>query len=637
MAKKDNKNVSVNDLFSKLNVHTEKEEYEGALDCAFKILESDESNTKAQQSVIRSYIQLELYNQAHKYISRWQVPNLEIETAYVLYKNGLIEELRRLVSQWNMGSNIQLIRAGNHILAQALYKLEKFDEVLKIYRNLLKGSAQVINEALDLSVNERAVIAQLSMNGTVDIPNAVSTHIDNSYDTLVNESIALTGKKQYIEALDVLKEARICCQNSPLSADEQEGELVSILLQAVFNHQLLGNIEEAEKILESIDTKGLQDPLLKRILINNTLCLRPESTANPLIALRQLSQAGVLFGLDDKTVGFQAQSMYMNEAFLDGQSGKRVDKYFNKVHSKSVSLVGAEVIALYSELSLTGEEPTRTQIAAFVNAIKKNPSSLPASLGLAQLYSSSENYDAAGKVLVEFRGAVAKGSNASDAFKPGLIGLLASLFRIQGRKLAACELIKTALTHWSTEQGLSNEVKAAALTLLDSNNEEDIQTCASLFENFYQANPDDFINIASVIACNPVRYAEERSKLISIDSIIADVDIAQIIENGVYPLLKKKTVANKIDPKVAAKIKRRKPKYPKDYDANKKPDPERWLPLRDRSSWKPKKKDKNNKNKTQGGNLSAAAAASENGIHQASSGGVVKANSSKNKKKKGKR
>ena len=34
----------------------------------------------------------------------------------------------------------------------------------------------------------------------------------------------------------------------------------------------------------------------------------------------------------------------------------------------------------------------------------------------------------------------------------------------------------------------------------------------------------------------------------------------------------------------------RKSLIPKDYDPNKKPDPERWLPLRDRSTYKPKGK-----------------------------------------------
>ena len=70
----------------------------------------------------------------------------------------------------------------------------------------------------------------------------------------------------------------------------------------------------------------------------------------------------------------------------------------------------------------------------------------------------------------------------------------------------------------------------------------------------------------------------------------------------------------------------RKSRLPKDYDPSKAPDPERWLPLKDRSTYRPKGRKGRQKaaEKTQGGGVSG-----EKGGAEAKAGGggegVIKA------------
>ena len=88
----------------------------------------------------------------------------------------------------------------------------------------------------------------------------------------------------------------------------------------------------------------------------------------------------------------------------------------------------------------------------------------------------------------------------------------------------------------------------------------------------------------------------------------------------------------------------RKSRLPKDYDASKTPDPERWLPLKDRSTYRPKGRKGRQKaaEKTQGGGVSGEKGGAE-GKAGGGGEGVIKAAEKKpgggqaKGKKKGKR
>lgn len=90
-----------------------------------------------------------------------------------------------------------------------------------------------------------------------------------------------------------------------------------------------------------------------------------------------------------------------------------------------------------------------------------------------------------------------------------------------------------------------------------------------------------------------------------IPTLLKGIDVNSLLEAGVAAPPTKKRSLDTTSAKATIKPrKKRKIRLPKGgIDPNKKPDPERWLPLRDRSSYKPKnKKDKKKaKDLTQGG------------------------------------
>jgi len=131
--------------------------------------------------------------------------------------------------------------------------------------------------------------------------------------------------------------------------------------------------------------------------------------------------------------------------------------------------------------------------------------------------------------------------------------------------------------------------------------------------------------------------------------LVADVDVTEL-ENAGVPQSQASIAANaaviagarkrasKDQQNARAKKRIRKSRLPKDYDPNKKPDPERWLPLRDRSSYRPKGRKGRQRaaERTQGGIVNEKADDVSAGKQQKSAGGGGSGGSS-SKKKKGKR
>ena len=89
-----------------------------------------------------------------------------------------------------------------------------------------------------------------------------------------------------------------------------------------------------------------------------------------------------------------------------------------------------------------------------------------------------------------------------------------------------------------------------------------------------------------------------------------DIDIDKLIQLGVKPLessakRSKNTAVSKVQKRKVLELKKKRKikrleKFLQGRDTSKLPDPERWLPLRDRSTYRPKKKQQGAK-QTQGG------------------------------------
>lgn len=312
-------------------------------------------------------------------------------------------------------------------------------------------------------------------------------------------------------------------------------------------------------------------------------------------------------------------------------------------HTNNVSILNAAAHA-QSQLAKMG-------LKQITPLLEKRPKDIGLVMTVIQLYVLTNNHGSAVTVLESLIKYLSESSTPADQdvlFAPGLVALQVSLYSSQGRKSQIKAVLAKAASYWRhRSKPPTSLLQAAGLSLLDSSDPEYQSVARDIFETLHQQDPNCKYATAGYVAAHaltsPEKVAAEADTLTSVARLIAGIDVAALEDAGVPSLPSTTTTTSRkrpLDDKPKPVKKRvRKSKLPKDYDPSKSPDPERWLPLRDRSTYKPKGKKGKRKaeEKTQGGVVSEKAegkAAGGEGIIKAASkpgGGQGKA------KKKGKK
>lgn len=309
-------------------------------------------------------------------------------------------------------------------------------------------------------------------------------------------------------------------------------------------------------------------------------------------------------------------------------------------------------IAVLNAAAHAQSQLAKVGLNQIVPLIEKRPKDIGLIMTIIQLYVLTNNHGSALTVLESLIKHLSESTSPNDQdvlFAPGLVALQVSLYTQQGRKSQVKAVLAKAASYWRhRSKAPSSLLQAAGLSLLDSSNTEDQNIARDIFDSLHTQDPTSKFETAGHVAANalafPEKIAAEAETLTPVARLIAGIDI-DALENAGVPSLQSATMATSrkrpLDEKPKPTKKRvRKSKLPKDYDPSRKPDPERWLPLRDRSTYRPKGKKGRQKaaEKTQGG-VSSEKAAEAKG---AGGDGVIKApekagGQAKGKKKKGKK
>lgn len=636
MSKKEK--VSVSELLSRLQVFSGKEEHEGVADCAERILRQTPGDESATKAYVVACTKLDQYQKVFDLLhsnpkSQTACP---LEYAYALYKLNKHDELAAWANQYPENRGVR------HAFAQSLYKTELFEKALIIYRELNTTPTEAENEKFDLSVNERAVLAQGSLNNIkFSSPTPVSEENSNSYDQLFNLATSYIGQGEYLLALETLKNAKIKCQTSDsLSPQDISYELLQILVQASYASFKAGKEDEAQQILKSIDANEL-DPTLRYIFNTNMAIMNPpEQFSNPNFGLRYIEAGSSYNQILPKLVHAQVQLIKNNRFLLELKTGKDAKKLLHAQINQQVPV--SKSLECMTVLNTVKDFSTVDQIKKLSKQFQKSPEDTRLAFTLAQLYTNEKDYNLAAATLAAHV-KLLESSDPSTAYSPGYVAALSSLYRVSQKYYNAVDYFEKAVEYWTTFEGQSSVTElmkeaSFAFAGFDKNQPE----VKAYLEHQYEAKPNDISVVAGLLALGDhditKKYQNLTSSLTPIRSLVNDVDVDALDKLGAAPLLRKPASGDAY--KVTKnKTKTRKPRLPKDYDASKAPDPERWMPKRDRSTWKPKRKDKKNKNITQGGNTDEGLSVSSDNHKgsQASSVVKTKAKSANKKKKKGKK
>lgn len=362
---------------------------------------------------------------------------------------------------------------------------------------------------------------------------------------------------------------------------------------------------------------SISDNATRHIAQANVLFVN-SSTPNPFLSHRTFHETSRIPAVD-RPFAFQSSILHRDALALDLQVGKGPSHGATDSASSRDASTG-----VFTAASVARSQTGQVAIKEILPLLEKNPNDLGLLLTVIHLYLLTNNSQTAAALLNRYLTRLEQSGSAKDQetrFAPGLVALQLALNRsLQRTTRTKAELAKAA-TFWrhrsKDSQRLAPLFSTAALELLDAPTAEEAKEARSMFESLNKQNPTNKTAHAGLCATasDATSNQESQTHLPSIADLITGIDVAALSAAGIarppshpqsqsvsQPTKPAKRPADDT-PKPSKPKKVRLSRQPKDFDPNKKVDPERWLPLRDRSNYRPKGKKKGKGKGAAGGGM----------------------------------
>lgn len=613
--------ASVSQYYTEFHRSIQADDKEKAIKSINKILQIDPNDEKAFQCKVVCLIQKSDFDTALNFIRK--NPNfgssLYFEKAYCEYRlNQTEESLKTLLSAPDKDEKIK------ELLGQVYYRLEDYEKCRDVYINLIKNTQDDYEDEREANLAAALAAMQISTDDEVeDLELRTDT-----YDLLYNHACYLIGRKDYQLALTQLNLAEEKCretlQEEPdTTAEEIEVELGHIHVQRGYVLQKLGRPEEAlryyNQALKQKADKQSKDEALTAVACNNVVSLNKDQ--NVFDSKKKIKSA-TTESLKHKLTNHQRKTIVMNQCLLymytnQGDQCKKMSLELQKRFPDSdlPTLIGA---AQYHKAKNYEEaiELLKNQIAL------SSGNAVTLKLTLAQIYLGQGHIYQVCDTLRDL---------GDLSYKPGVISALVSLYMSQEDFDMTADILNEAY-HWyeSNQPGSPDHVNVTRANADFHLKHGDAKVAADMLENLRKKNQQDPRLIAQLINAystfDPKKAELVSKQLPATIEITADIDVDSLEQSACHlgPKYIKKSAKGEQSPKPASpkagevnltvvkkKKKKKKGKLPKNFDPeNPYPlDLERWLPKRERSYYKGKRRDKRKDigKGTQGSSIAATA------------------------------
>jgi signal recognition particle subunit SRP72 len=525
------------------------------------------------------------------------------EKAYCLYRLNKVKESLQLLKS----ANSDEVRI-QELIAQCHYRLEEYGQAYSVYLNLMKNTMDDYGD--ERETNLAAVMAHLSLQGL--LPEAAPELGDNMYELSYNKAVidigeGLTLGPENTEGIEKLKSAQEklirveeectrVLKEEDATEEEIEQELSPIRSQRAFVHQVLKNEAVALSLYNQVLKGKPEDSSLVAVVSNNVVSINKDS--NVFDSRKKIKAA---LTEDAKLTTLQKRAIRLNHALflMLASQNELCRKQVKELKEDYCSDSDDEVVLL--EAALLVKEKKIEDAIRLLQSSSKSSKSLDVSLVLTHLLLSQGRVNDAAEVL-------SNNLEEESAMSLGIISTLVSLLSYLNETDAVVSTLTRAIkwhqTHGSDSQILSTLYgETSRIMIKNKRSKEAVEMLEQ--QKKLSKKPDPKV-IAQLIAAygsfDPKKAAEAMKSLPSIDSVVKDVNV-EALESSNWSLgakyVKKVAKTDLSTPKNSdnrdkkKKKRKRKKIMPKRYDPNVDPDPERWLPRWQRSTFKKKKRDKN--------------------------------------------
>uniref|UniRef100_A0A1D5R3A4 Signal recognition particle subunit SRP72 n=3 Tax=Macaca TaxID=9539 RepID=A0A1D5R3A4_MACMU len=551
MASSGSGGVSVPALWSEVNRYGQNGDFTRALKTVNKILQINKDDVTALHCKVVCLIQNGSFKEALNVINTHTKVlannSLSFEKAYCEYRLNRIENALKTIESANQQTD-----KLKELYGQVLYRLERYDECLAVYRDLVRNSQDDYDE--ERKTNLSAVVAAQS-NWEKVVPENLGLQ-EGTHELCYNTACALIGQGQLNQAMKILQKAEDLCRRS-LSEDTD---------QNVFDSKKKVKLTNAEGVEFKLSKKQLQ-----AIEFNKALLAMYTNQAEQC---RKISAS------------LQSQSPeHLLPVLIQAAQLCR-----EKQHTKAIEL-----------------------LQEFSDQHPENAAEIK--LTMAQLKISQGNISKACLILRSIE---------ELKHKPGMVSALVTMYSHEEDIDSAIEVFALAIQWYQNHQPkspahLSLIREAANFKLKYGRKKEAI----SDLQQLWKQNPKDIHTLAQLISAyslvDPEKAKALSKHLPSSDSMSLKVDVEALENSPGATYIRKKggKVTGDSQPKeqgqgdLKKKKKKKKGKLPKNYDPKVTPDPERWLPMRERSYYRGRKKGKKKDQIGKGTQGATAGASSE--------------------------
>ncbi|KAL7625604.1 Signal recognition particle subunit SRP72 [Parahypoxylon ruwenzoriense] len=575
-------------------------------------IKASKQDINAQRTRVVALLKLDRFDDALRAIAEGG-DSLEkeclFEKSYALYKSGQLESAEETLQA--ASTTYRSSRAFRHLAAQIAYRAEKFSDAVDAYHHLSQGPGGLAGEENDLKINLLATAAQLEWNGLGhqlgDQERQPSRDHLEAFETSYNASCACIARGDFTRASVFLKRAQDLCEASEdLSADEKKAELLPIMVQHAYVLSRLGKEAEALALHKFIVPSEILEASTRAVAQNNQVAIGAVERNSFLT--QRLLQSATNFSGAEKLFDYQASILRRNKYALDLQAQK-----FQGVKSTTAKLILGDPsstapleiagLGVISAAAHTHMQSGAEALKGILPLLEKRPTDVGLLLTIIQLYVQMRNPGSALNLLETFLKRIETSliPDFKDVrYAPGLVAVTVALYRAQGRQNPIRAELARASTYWRSrsKESATSLLRGASVELLRSSNATDIASAGEIFENLVAKSKNDIVAAAGLVASfansDYARVEPYLQSLTPIETLTAGASVQQLIDAGVVSISAssistgKKRPADR-EPEKTVK-RRRKKRLPKSYEEGKQSDPERWLPLRDRSTYRPKGK-----------------------------------------------
>eukprot|EP00930_Biecheleria_cincta_P004629 TRINITY_DN105548_c0_g1_i1.p1 TRINITY_DN105548_c0_g1~~TRINITY_DN105548_c0_g1_i1.p1 ORF type:complete len:648 (+),score=179.33 TRINITY_DN105548_c0_g1_i1:90-2033(+) len=588
--------------------HFDAEEFERALPLVTKAYEARPDNSVVCRSRIYALLNCSQWENALKVCDKHSDEDLAFERAYILYRlNRFQEALKALSGQRSEDESGRCAR----LEAQVRYRMADYEVCAGMYEKLYD------NDAEDVGLLVNAVASCVSGDRASQALSLLSKNeesLESSYELCFNMSCALIDEGRLKDAEARLRAAEELCIQDLLQAEdlteedrgqlEDHEELAAIKVQRACVLQRSGDEEEAKQLYDRVLKQGPGaseiDVTVLATACNNVVALRSEgkSLFDSLKRINVASKESLEHKLTQRqTVEIAGNKvLLLLQAHRNDEARRELEKLRQSCPNHPRVAVVQAAIAHKDKKGKACEELLQAYIA-------EHQAHEEVVLPLAQLYAQQQLPEKAVEVLAKLP--------PSSQAQPKTLEAIVALHHRQKSPEKALACLRAAMKFWSeqsdeeSEQRLGQVLRIAANAALQA---KDRAFAAEVFQLYLEkidgSDNEALCGLVEALASTDAERAAEYARRLQVPSFDhldpEELEAVPIPKVGAVLSQRKKDEApaeGEDDAKKHKTKRRRKIRYPKNFDPENPgppPDPERWLPKRERAEFKKKmrKRDK---------------------------------------------